>query len=198
VISWKHYPLALHDVRNFIDRNLLWNLFGNQYLWIASLSRILKCTYCFYAIRISIMWELVWKLTAGQPWERNTNFLVANAPAHALNRACEQRPPNFFRALQAYIDILKTVISLMLKIMAMHDLENSIHCKRWWNLFGNRSLWIARYRLFILIVHFDARRFSIMWELDWKLTVRKQFNIHGRECTRTRPQPSMQGTECSA
>ena len=37
----------------------LWNLFGNQYVWFVSLSRFLKCTYCFYAIRILIMWEFV-------------------------------------------------------------------------------------------------------------------------------------------
>jgi hypothetical protein len=37
-----------------------------------------------------------------------------------------------------------------------------------WHLtFGHREF---GYRLLIMIVRFDATRFSIMWELDWKLT----------------------------
>ena len=120
------------------------------------------------------MWELDWKLTAGQSWQRNSIFLVTHAPAHALNRACEQlsgRPPKYFRALEALIDILKTVISLMLNIMTLHDWRNLIHSKLLWNLFGNRYLWVASwYRLLILFLCFNATRNSIMWELHWKLT----------------------------
>ena len=74
MILCNHFITTLHDVRNFIDRNLLWSLFGNPFRWIANLSRFLKCTYCFYAIRISIMWELVGKLTAGQSCDPNETF----------------------------------------------------------------------------------------------------------------------------
>ncbi len=113
----------LRDPFNFWSQTH-WNLFGNPYLWIASSPRFLKCTHCFYAIRISIMWELVWKL-------------------------------------------------------AMHDLENLIHCKRWWNLFTLNCK--------IPIAHFDCpfRRST-------------DFNYVGtRLKTLTRPQHSMQGTQWS-
>ena len=113
----------LRDPFNFWSQTH-WNLFGNPYLWIASSPRFLKCTHCFYAIGLSIMLELVWKL-------------------------------------------------------AMHDLENLIHCKRWWNLFTLNCK--------IPIDHFDCP-FRRSTDVNY---------VGTRLKTLTRPQQSMQGTQWS-
>jgi hypothetical protein len=102
-ITWSSF-MTLHDLRNLIHSKLLWIEFGNWSLWIASWYRLLCLILRFAATRISILRELHWKLTAGVTWESNSIVLVANAPAHALNRACEQlngRPRKQSRLLEA-------------------------------------------------------------------------------------------------
>jgi hypothetical protein len=84
----QHWGIKITRYTNLRDKfdfwsQTQWNLFGNQYLWIASSPRFLKYTYCIYAIRISIMWELVWNLTARHSCERNTNFEYSHQNTHA-------------------------------------------------------------------------------------------------------------------